>query len=187
VRVGKGPRIRIRAEFGTPEFKAEYKAAVSGTPAPKVKGAPRVDSLAWLIARYRETTAWMGLAAATRRQRENIFRHVIETAGDKPYLKVDSAVIAAGRDRRAHTPAQARNFLDAVRGLFRWAKEAQHVPADPTEGVKNPKRKKGPGFKKWTEDEMQAYERRWPLGTRQRVWLDTLAYTGTASTTATAW
>jgi integrase len=30
----------------------------------------------------------------------------------------------------------------------------------------------------WTEDEMVAYERRWPIGTRQRVWLDTLAYTG---------
>ena len=26
VRIGKGPRTRIRAEFGTPEFGAEYKA-----------------------------------------------------------------------------------------------------------------------------------------------------------------
>jgi integrase len=65
-----------------------------------------------------------------------------------------------------------------MRGLFRWAKDAQHVRTDPTAGVKNPKRKKGPGFKMWTEDEMVAYERRWPIGTRQRVWLDTLAYTG---------
>ena len=30
----------------------------------------------------------------------------------------------------------------------------------------------------WTEDEMAAYEHRWPIGTRQRVWLDVLAYTG---------
>ena len=30
----------------------------------------------------------------------------------------------------------------------------------------------------WTEDEMAAYERRWPIGTRQRVWLDVIAYTG---------
>jgi integrase len=49
---------------------------------------------------------------------------------------------------------------------------------DPTAGVNNPTRKEGPGFKLWSEAEMAAYEARWPIGTRQRVWLDVLAYTG---------
>jgi integrase len=178
VRVGKGQRIRLRAEFGSPDFETEYQAALTGAPRPRVKGAPAVGSLAWLIARYRETTAWTKLALATRGQRENIFRHVLETAGDKPFAKIDSAAIVAGRDRRAGTPAQARNFLDAMRGLFRWAKEAGLVKVDPTEGVRNPKRKKGPGFRPWTEDDMAAYDRRWPLGTKERVWRDVIAYTG---------
>ena len=30
----------------------------------------------------------------------------------------------------------------------------------------------------WTEDHVVAYQQRWPLGTRQRVWLDVLLYTG---------
>jgi len=30
VRIGKGPRVRIRADFGTPEFDAEYQAAITG-------------------------------------------------------------------------------------------------------------------------------------------------------------
>ena len=56
---------------------------------------------------------------ATRRQRENIFLHVIATAGTQPVTKITKATITAGRDRRAvQTPAQARNFLDAVRGVF---------------------------------------------------------------------
>jgi len=42
VRVGKGPRTRIRAEFGTPEFDAEYQAAVTGAPRPNAKGGPAV-------------------------------------------------------------------------------------------------------------------------------------------------
>jgi hypothetical protein len=71
VRVGKGPRIRVAA-FGTPEFDAEYEAALSGEPK-RTKGAPAAGSLGWLIARYRETNAWMSLSLATRRQRENIF------------------------------------------------------------------------------------------------------------------
>lgn len=177
VRVDKGPRIRIRAEYGTVDFDIEYRAAVSGTSRPR-KNAPATGTLGWLIARYRETAAWSALSAATRRQRENIFLHVIETAGDKPFVKIDAAAIIAGRDRRASTPAQARNFLDAMRGLFRWAVQVGMVRVDPTASVNNPPRKKGPGFRPWTEDDVTAYERRWPLGTRQRVWLDVLLYTG---------
>ena len=32
VRVGKGPRIRIKAEYGTPEFDAAYQAARNAEP-----------------------------------------------------------------------------------------------------------------------------------------------------------
>lgn len=177
VRVDKGPRIRIRGEYGSETFWAEYDAAVEGKPRPQ-KGVPANDTLAWLIARYRETAAWLILSQATRDQRDNIFSHVIEAAGAKPYLKITEAVIISGKERRAKTPAQSRNFLDAMRGLFRWAKGAGHVKLDPTLGVKNPKRKKGQGFPKWTEDDADAYERRWPIGTRQRVWFDVLCYTG---------
>jgi integrase len=178
VRIGKGARVRLRADFGTPEFDTEYQAALSGEPRP-TRGAPAAGSLAWLLERYRETTAWSSeLSNATRRQRENIFKHVLETAGGKPFAKVTRAAIEAGRERRAATPAQARNYLDAMRGLFRWALKAKHVKLDPTAGVENPKRRKGPGFKMWTEDEMAAYEHRWPIGTKERVWLDVLAYTG---------
>jgi integrase len=177
VRIGKGPRIHIRSAFGTPEFDAEYQAAVSGVPRPK-KGAPATGTLAWLIARYRETIAWSNHSLATRRQRDNIFLQVVKSAGDKPLAHVTKAAIEAGRERRAKTPDQARHFLDAMRGLFRWAVEAGHIKVDPTVGVKNPPRKRGDGFPPWTEDDVEAYERRWPIGTHQRVWLDVLLYTG---------
>jgi site-specific recombinase XerC len=121
---------------------------------------------------------WSGLSAATRRQRENIFLHVLKTAGDKPFAKITTKNIAEGRERRTGTPAQARNFLDAMRGLFKWAVKAEHVKVDPTLGVENPPRKAGDGFLPWTEDHVAAYERRWPIGTRQRVWLDVLLYAG---------
>ena len=100
VRVGHGPRVRIRAEFGTPEFDAEYQAALSETPRPK-KGHPASGTLSWLIERYRETPAWTAFSLATRRQRENILRQVIDSAGHKPFLAITEAMIAAGRDRRA--------------------------------------------------------------------------------------
>ncbi len=129
----------------------------------------------WLITRYRETIAWTALSAATRRQRDNIFAGVVETAGHEPYARITTATIQAGKDRRATTPHQARNFLDAMRGLFRWANKAGLVKVDPTAGVSNPVRKGTDGFVPWTEEHIAAYEARWPIGTRQRVWLDVIA------------
>lgn len=177
VRVGKGPRTRIAADIGTDEFDACYRAAIEGKPRPKA-AEPVHGSLAWLVKRYRETTAWAALSPATRRQRENIFVHVLDKAGHELCSRITADTIMAGRERRASTPAQARNFLDAMRGLFRWAKEAKHVRTDPTAGVSNPPRKHGPGFVAWTEDHVGAFHRRFPIGTRQRVWIDVLLYTG---------
>src|ERR1035437_4869288 len=146
VRVERRQRIRIRAEFGSPDFDAEYQAAVAGTQKPK-KGSPANGSLAWLIERYRETPAWTSLSMATRRQRENILRQVIKTAGQTPFKSVTEATIAAGRDRRGKTPFQARHFLDTMRGLFEWAREAQFVKSNPASAIKYPLLRSGEGFR----------------------------------------
>jgi integrase len=178
VRIGRGPRLRIRAAFGTPEFNAEYHAAISAAPRPK-NGAPAAGTLAWLIARYRETEAWSALSPATRRKRERFFREVIATAGNDDAGRIRSSAVAAGRDRRAKTaPHGARHFVDAMRGLFRWAVNAKLVKTDPTVGVDYPVRPRSDGFVMWHEEHVEAFERRWPIGTRQRVWLDVLLYTG---------
>jgi integrase len=166
----------LKADYGSAEFWQEYQDALSGL-------SNRMDkvtagSLAWLVERYRETSAWATFSLATRRQREHTLKHVLATAGHVQASKITTAHIAAGRDSRSATPMQARRFLDTIRGLFRWAVEAQHVKTDPTVGVKYPKIPKTGGFIPWTDDDIAAYERRWPIGTRQRVWLDVLAYTG---------
>jgi integrase len=181
VRIGKGPRIRIRSGFGTPEFDPEYQAAIAGLPARQTPTDDRTSlgTLAWLVERYRETTAWTDLSLASRRQRENIFEHVLEAAGRQPFAKITTASIMAGRDRRAKTtPAQARKFLDTMRGLFRWAVNAKLLKVDPTAGVANPSAPNSEGFTPWSIADIAAYEACWPIGTRQRVWLDVLVYTG---------
>jgi integrase len=175
-----GKRIRIRETYGTPEFDAAYQAALAGNAVVK-KAAPEMaaGTLKWLIDQYRDTAAWQHeLSKATRRQRDNIYKQVIATSGNVPYARVTRADIERGRERRGATPHQARHFLDAVRGLFRWAHKARHIKQDPTAGVESPSRPKNEGFRAWEEEDVSAYEQRWPIGTRQRVWLDVLLYTG---------
>lgn len=175
-RRGKGIRTRL-PDLNATDFDEKYHDALVANAPPKkvVSGA---GSLKWLIDRYRETGAYRGLSAATRKQRDNIFKHVVENAGHAPYKAVTRRKIVQGREDRAATPAQARNFLDAMRGLFRWAFEAELMTNDPTAGVKNPPRPKSAGFAAWTEEEVVAYEERWPIGTKERVWLHVLLYTG---------
>lgn len=177
VRIGKGPRTRIKHEYDSPEFWAAYTAAMNGE-IPATASSSPAGSLAWLVERYREVDAWRSLSSATRRQRENIFKGVLASAGRCSYRDVTKATVVAGKDKRAATPSQARNFLDAMRGLFTWAVSTDLIRSNPTDGVKYPKRPKTEGFPIWTEDEAARYEQRWPIGTRQRVWFDVLLYTG---------
>lgn len=172
----KSPRFRIRAEFGSDAFSEEYQAALRGERLGR-RHAP-AGSLRWLWDRYRASDAWLALSAATRRQRENIMLHVLKENGDKAFSGLRPEHITAGLDKRAKTPSAARHFLDTMKGLFGWAKSRGHVRQDPTATVKPPRRRKGQGFAPWTRADVAAYQAKWPLGTRQRVWLDVLLYTG---------
>lgn len=177
VRVGRGPRVRIKGEFGSDEFMEAYHAALVGE-RPQPRNEASRGTLSWLWMLYRQSSAWLDLSMATRRQRENIMRHVLQNAGQQALSDITRASIVAGRDRRAATPSQAKNFISTVRGLFSWALDANLVSSDPTAGVKRPKRKRSEGFPVWTDEDIAKFEKRWPRGTRQRVMFDLFLYTG---------
>ena len=178
VRMGKGPRTRIKASFGSPEFDSAYREALSDE-RPQPVGKAARGTLGWLWTLYRQSIAWRDLSLATRKQRENIMLHVLKTAGGEPLSRIDRKAIQKGRERRAATPSQAKNFISAMRGLFTWAVEADLVRIDPTQGIKFKKSKaKAGGFPVWTDDEIGLFERRWPRGTRERVMFDVFLYTG---------
>ena len=177
VRKGHGPRTPIEAPYGSPEFEAAYHAAIRGDGAPAPR-AGRSDSLEWLWDRHRDSSAWSALSEATRRQRVNLMRPTIAGAGAMPFAAVERGHVIKGREDRAKTPSQANNWLNAMRALFRWAKENGFVAADPTEGVKIVKRPKSGGFREGTEDEIAKFEARWPTGTRERLALTIFLETG---------
>lgn len=178
VRKGKGaPYIRLTAPYGTPEFKQQYEAAVSTGKIPKAARKAGGGTLEWAIDLYRKSSAWQKLSPATRRQRENIFKRMIKAGGSAALINIERKHIIAERERRAATPWAARNFLEAARGLFRWALESDLIETDPTDSVKAV-RKKTDGFLPWDETDIARFQAKWPLGTRERVAMDILYYTG---------
>jgi integrase len=172
-----GKRNRIKAEYGTPEFDAEYQTALAANqPAKEARTA--AGTLAWLIECFQGTAAWQARSEATRAKWDSIYRKAIETAGEIPLSAITPKSIRAGLERRAHTPGQAQHFLNAMRALFGWAINVQLLKVNPTFGIAAPARKRDSGIRPWTEEDVAAYEKAWPVGTRQRIWLDVLLYTG---------
>jgi integrase len=104
---------------------------------------------------------------------------VTGTAGDELLRDIDEEAIRDGRERRAAAPHAANNFLKAMCAFFAWAVDEGLLEINPTAKVKL---LKGPnddvGFHTWTEEELQRFEARWPVGTRERLAFDLLLYTG---------
>jgi integrase len=183
VRIGHGERTRLLSALSTPEFRAEYEVAFAAAlkgekpPKPKDKG-PSSGTLNWLWAQYSKSSAWGSLSLSTQRQRENIMKHVLASAGAIGVEKITKAIVVAGRERRQKTPSQANNYLNCLRSLFAWAVESEFMPANPTDGVANLTRPKSGGFPEWTEEDVAKYEAYWKLGTRERLAFAVHLYTG---------
>lgn len=175
-RRGKGQRVRL-PDIRDPAFEEAYQRARKALP-PSQARQERQDTLAWLIGQYQRSSAYAGLAQATRDQRDNIFRQAVKESGAYPFAAITPDDIREARERRKETPHQSRNVLDAYRGLFTWAVEAGHLTSNPTEGVANPKRIAGPGFLAWTMQDVAQFRKRWPRGTPQHLWLTVLLETG---------
>src|SRR5262245_49438493 len=84
VQVGHGPLIRIKHEFGTPEFDEAYRAAVAAAPPRKqVNNAP-AGSLEWAWMLYRQSQAWLTLGKDTRKQRESVMGVILRENARTP-------------------------------------------------------------------------------------------------------
>jgi integrase len=175
-RVGKGSRTRLPAP-NDPAYEQAYQLARQGVAlAPKkVYGT---NSIAWLISQYVRSGDYAEYSTQTRKQRGYIYQEIEKSHGDKPYRGITRRTIANGKESRIDRPNQARMFLDAMRGLFKWAYLNGYVKEDPTIGVSNPKRSNKVGFEPWTMDDVDKYERFYSAPCKERVWLHVLLYLG---------
>jgi integrase len=94
---------------------------------------------------------------------------VLKEGSGAPLSVVTKKMVIEGRQRREHTPSQANNYLNTLRGMFGWAVDDEIIKFDPTVGVKNAKRPKSDGFPPWDDDDLRLFEAKYPLGTRERV------------------
>jgi integrase len=75
----------------------------------------------------------------------------------------------------AERPGAALAVIKILRVLIRHAIDIGWLKHDPSIGIKRPKSKE---ICSWTEIEIESFEERWPLGTKERLAFALLLYTG---------
>lgn len=173
-RRGTGARARLPGEYESPEWLAAYEAALGGAPAP----APTTSgTFRWLVERYKASAKFAGLAKETQTFRAGILDRVVKTAGDLRLSQITRSMLAEGRDRRAETPFAAINYLKVMNQVFAFAVDAGYLSSNPAKGIERPSPATD-GHHTWTVAEVRRYQAKWPVGTRERLAMDLLLYTG---------
>lgn len=179
-------RIRIRAEIGTPEFWQAYHAALEGSapPAPAAPRTVRPDSLRQLCRAYYGSAEFKALAPSTQAVRCNLLNAICRSTlsggterGDLPYKLMEPRHVRAIRDAHAEKPDAANGRVKALRQLFAWAVAAERAEDNPARDVPLIRRATD-GFHTWTIEEVRQFEAAHPIGTRARLALALLLYTG---------
>lgn len=130
-----------------------------------------------LIAAYYECSEFTDLKPQTQHVYRNVLDNFRKEYGDLPANRLDAENIKRILDKKAKTPGAARNLLKRLRGLYAFAVERNHVRVDPTVGVKL-KARKTEGFRAWTDEDIAKFLGHWPDGSRARLALYLLLYTG---------
>lgn len=191
VRVPGRPKVRIRDNKGSPEFWAAYRAAITGEPpdAESPTGKRKAEkakpgTLRGLCEMYFRAPEFRELAATTRRARRGLLESVCQSLtstakvrGDLPWRAMRPRHIRQVRDEHADRPEAANGRIKALRQLFGWAAEADLTDDNPARPVPYLRGKPG-GFHTWTAAEVEAFEARHPVGTKARLALALLLYTG---------
>jgi integrase len=178
VRVPGKKKVRLRALPGTPEFMDEYQAAIANAADAPLRQAAETKrgSFRYLCIRYYASAAYKALDISTRAWQRRALDEIAGEHGAKPVAMMQPRHVRKLRDAKAATPAAANQLVKALRALFSWANEAEETTVNPTIGVKKIKYRSD-GHHTWTDDEIQQFYKRHPLGSKARLALDLLRYT----------
>jgi len=178
-RIGKGVRTPLRSPEGSPEFWEDYQDAANGIVHTKVKyQRAEAGTLRWLVESYYTSAAFKGLQDCTKAARRGILEHFCENHGTKRYAHLQSKHIRKIRDGMADRPEAANGLLKALRQVFKHALEYDFVDVNPGTQISNLKPNNKNGFHAWSIEEVEQFKAAHPIGTKPRVAMSLLLYTG---------
>jgi enterobacteria phage integrase len=177
-RKGRGRRIPLPSTIGSDEFDSAYRAALAGQLAlgreKHVPPAPR--TIAALILSYMRSAAYLGLRATTKVGYAARIETLRAKHGHRSVAGLTRQRIVTGiLQPYVGKPGAALGILKMLRILIRHAIDIGWLNHDPSLGIKRPRTRE---IRPWTDAEIQKFEHRWPIGTKQRLAFALMLHTG---------
>jgi integrase len=187
------PKLRLRGTPWTPEFMAEYATAKGQPAAIRTKGITP-STWRWLCVRYfAECADYLRLDDRTRRVRRGILEATFDEPiapgsskffRDFPLSRMTVDAVEVLRDRKLAFPEGANSRVKAIRAVFKWAVRKKGpdgkplVAHNPARDLPYLKSNNPSGYHTWTLEEVRQFEERHPIGTKARLALALLLFTG---------
>jgi integrase len=171
-------RLPLPGTPGSVEFMAAY--AEADARAPRIDhAAKRVQprSINALLIEYYKSDDFLTLEDRTRYTYRNMLDRFRAKYGDRSVVGVEPMHLNAIFHGMADTPGAVRNLRKRLSRVFALAVELGWRHDNPVRETKRVKQKTK-GFIPWSEADIAAYEARWVVGTKERLALDLLIYTG---------
>jgi integrase len=189
-RFGRSIRIRVSPDDKR-AFAEAYGLALEALEGGKPqqqgpKGGAPAGALGWLAASYFADVEFKALPAVSQRTRRGVIEACLReplkpNSSDKmamvPIVLLSAAHIRVLRDRRADKPGAANNRLKYISSMLSWAVERNLIRSNVARDVK-PLRYATDGFHTWSPDEVKQFEAHFPVGTKARLALALMLYTG---------
>ncbi len=181
------------ADLGTEDFREQYQAfnnPISVPKTAKIIVIPR--SIDDLINRYYQSNDFKGNAQPhsldKRRAILEAFRNAVDPKGRRTGDKRVAIAHFAALDKIiAETavkkpdgkggPFAAQSLKKQLNSMFRFAVKIGWIEANPIDHVRY-HAPKSDGFHCWSELEIEEYQAHWPLGTKQRLAIELILWTG---------
>ncbi|WP_413219533.1 tyrosine-type recombinase/integrase [Tritonibacter mobilis] len=178
-----GKKVRLRGPVESPEFLADYQAALLGLLPKRSQTNENVDApkgtLRSLIEHYYRSSKYLALAPRTRHVRRQILDRFCQNNNDgqKPFASLEPQHLMARRDAMMDRPEAANSMIKALRQVFEVAIEYRlhdRNPAALVKYVENPSE----GHMPWEMEDIEAFERTHPVGSMARLAMSLALYTG---------
>jgi integrase len=186
-------KVRLREKPWTDAFMAEYRAAIEG-PQSADDGRPQLKrsspgSIRWLCEQYfSRADGYLFLAEKTRLTYRLILEGIYDEPinvenptgpvfADMPANRLTAKSVKVLRNRKIETKTAANTRIKVLRSVYRFGVEDELVTANPADDVPYIKVVTS-GHHTWSVDEVRQYEARHPIGSKARLAMALLLYTG---------
>ncbi|GAB1716314.1 MAG: tyrosine recombinase [Nitrobacter sp.] len=137
----------------------------------------RAGTIAAAVRGYYGSSEFKALAKSTQAVYRGVLDRFVDKHGDGPIASLQPKHINKLIDEMANTPSAASNFRKRLKAVMDYAVSAGMRADNPVVVAKRVKLKTT-GHRTWTEEDIAAFRRCWPVGTPLRLAMEVLLHTG---------